>query len=84
MSPNRQEETQTTSDESQRLERLELLEILAEHPGIGAILLGSDAAVQLQTRQIDRFETILMTSRSTPREMFGVPSLRVGGMSWRG
>jgi PAS domain S-box-containing protein len=59
MPPDRQEETNTTSDQRRRRERLELLETLADHLGIGAVLLRSDGEVELQTRRIDRFETIL-------------------------
>jgi PAS domain S-box-containing protein len=53
---------QSLSDQqrtTQRLKQLELLETVADHLEIGVVLLGSEKEVELQTRQMDRFERTL-------------------------
>lgn len=44
---------------AERLKQLELLERVADHLGIGVVLLGADGYVQLQTQQVDSLETTL-------------------------
>ncbi|MCG6860460.1 MAG: PAS domain-containing protein, partial [Chromatiaceae bacterium] len=57
--PDRGAKRGSAGDASQRHKRLELLETIADHLGVGALLLGPDGDLDIQTRQAERFAAIL-------------------------